>query len=89
MRGLILAHSKQLKWNTMAENKNTNEVPGKGTNQPLTNSTSRQEQADPPITELRGFFDPKEDIEPTLTDGSKAPEKAEDENRQNKSRSAE
>ena len=44
---------------------------------------SEQEQTDPQITELRGFTDPKEDLEPTLTDGTKAPDKAESENRDN------
>jgi hypothetical protein len=36
----------------------------------------KQQQTDPQITELKGFVDPKEDLEPTLEDGTKAPEKA-------------
>ncbi len=38
--------------------------------------THKQEQSDPQITELRGFVDPKEDLEPTLKDGKKSPDKA-------------
>jgi hypothetical protein len=34
-----------------------------------------QQQTDPQITELKGFVDPQEDLEPTLEDGTKAPEK--------------
>ena len=37
---------------------------------------AKQQQTDPQITELKGFVDPKEDLEPTLEDGTKAPEKA-------------
>lgn len=47
---------------------------------------SKQEQTDPELTELRGFIDPKEDLEPTLTDGTKAPDKAESENRENQNK---
>ena len=36
----------------------------------------KQQQTDPQITELKGFVDPSEDLEPTLEDGTKAPEKA-------------
>jgi hypothetical protein len=36
----------------------------------------KQQQTDPQITELKGFVDPQEDLEPTLEDGTKAPEKA-------------
>lgn len=36
----------------------------------------RQQQSDPQVTELKGFVDPHEDLEPTLEDGTKAPEKA-------------
>lgn len=43
-------------------------------------TTKKQEQSDPQLTELRGFVDPSEDLEPTLTDGTKSPEKAGDEN---------
>ena len=59
--------------------------------QPLKDNTvpasrSAQEQGDPPLTELRGFVDSSEDLEPTLTDGTKAPDKAEEENRRNQER---
>ena len=35
----------------------------------------QQEKTDPQLTELKGFIDPKEDLEPTLADGTKAPDK--------------
>jgi hypothetical protein len=38
-------------------------------------SHSKQEQSDPQLTELRGFTDSSEDLEPVLTDGTKAPDK--------------
>lgn len=43
--------------------------------EPLHDSKREQQQTDPQITELKGFVDPKEDLEPTLEDGSKAPDK--------------
>ncbi|HEX8331359.1 MAG TPA: hypothetical protein VF622_01985 [Segetibacter sp.] len=46
-------------------------------------SKSEQQQSDPQLTELKGFTDPKEDIEPTLEDGTKGPEKLEEENENN------
>jgi hypothetical protein len=55
------------------EQRNDNKTPA---------TKSRQEQTDPQLTELRGFVDPKEDLEPTLTDGTKAPDKADAENAQ-------
>ena len=42
------------------------------------NPIHKQEQSDPQLTELRGFVDPKEDLEPTLQDGKKSPEKADE-----------
>ncbi|MCY7420691.1 MAG: hypothetical protein LH478_02995 [Chitinophagaceae bacterium] len=42
----------------------------------VNNPTHKQEQSDPQLTELRGFIDPGEDLEPTLQDGKKSPEKA-------------
>ncbi|HEX2606782.1 MAG TPA: hypothetical protein VHK91_05360 [Flavisolibacter sp.] len=36
----------------------------------------QQQQTDPQLTELRGFTDPSVDLEPTLEDGQKAPDKA-------------
>ncbi len=40
-------------------------------------SKDQQEKSDPQLTELRGFVDPEEDLEPTLQDGTKAPDKDE------------
>lgn len=39
----------------------------------------KQEQSDPQLTELKGFVDPSEDLEPTLSDGKKSPDKAKEE----------
>ena len=39
-------------------------------------SKAQQQKTDPQKTELKGFIDPKEDLEPTLEDGTKAPDKA-------------
>ena len=39
----------------------------------------KQEKSDPQLTELRGFIDPEEDLEPTLQDGKKSPDKADEE----------
>jgi hypothetical protein len=43
--------------------------------EPLHDSKHEQQQTDPQITELKGFVDPKEDLEPTLEDGTISPEK--------------
>lgn len=51
--------------------------------EPSTQPPHRQEQSDPQLTELKGFVDSSEDLEPTLTDGTKVPEKANEENREN------
>lgn len=51
--------------------------------EPSTQSENRQQQSDPQLTELKGFADKSKDLEPTLTDGSKAPDKAKEENRRN------
>lgn len=40
------------------------------------NVKGEQQQTDPQITELKGFVDKTEDLEPTLEDGTKAPDKA-------------
>ncbi len=40
--------------------------------------THKQEQSDPQLTELRGFIDSKEELEPTLKDGKKSPDKADE-----------
>jgi hypothetical protein len=69
----------------MQENKNLRQEPG-GRNTDPVKGTEKQEQGDPQLTELRGFVDPREDLEPTLTDGTKAPDKAEEENARNGAR---
>ena len=51
--------------------------------EPSTQSRERQEQSDPQLTELRGFTNSSDDLEPTLTDGTKVPEKADEENKAN------
>ncbi|QEC54786.1 hypothetical protein [Flavisolibacter ginsenosidimutans] len=56
---------------------------GHDSTEPSTQNANRQEQSDPQLTELKGFVDKKEDLEPTLTDGTKVPDKAKEENRQN------
>ncbi len=38
---------------------------------------AEQQQTDPQMTELKGFTDASEDLEPTLADGGKAPDNAE------------
>jgi len=43
------------------------------------NSTKKQEQSDPQLTELRGFVNPDDDLEPKLSDGKKSPDKAAEE----------
>jgi hypothetical protein len=66
----------------MQDEKNLRQEPG-GSNTNPVKGTEKQEQGDPQLTELRGFLDPKEDLEPTLTDGTKAPDKADAENAKN------
>lgn len=58
-------------------------APHTDSTEPSTQAEHRQEQSDPQLTELKGFVDKDEDLEPTLTDGTKAPDKAKDENRAN------
>lgn len=48
-------------------------------------ASKKQEQTDPQLTELRGFMNPSEDLEPTLSDGTKAPDKAKEEYNDKKS----
>lgn len=48
--------------------------------EPSTQPKEKQQQTDPQLTELKGFIDPSEDLEPTLEDGTKAPDKAPPEN---------
>lgn len=52
---------------------NQEHTPDKDRNNPNIQSESRQEQTDPQLTELKGFTDNSKDLEPTLTDGTKAP----------------
>ena len=66
----------------MPEEAKTNRS-GNDSTEPSTQAEGRQEQSDPQLTELKGFVDPSEDLEPVLTDGTKAPDKAKDENRRN------
>lgn len=58
---------------------NQDKPTGDDTTDPSSLSKSTQEQTDPQLTELRGFVDPKEDLEPTLQDGTKGPEKLKEE----------
>lgn len=51
------------------------QTPKEDHNNPEIQSESRQEQTDPQLTELKGFVDGSKDLEPTLTDGTKAPDK--------------
>ena len=57
--------------------------PTNDSTEPSKQNTARQEQSDPQLTELRGFADSSEDLEPTLTDGTKVPDKADEENKAN------
>lgn len=41
----------------------------------LNEGKKRQQQSDPERTELKGFTDPDEDLEPRLEDGTKSPDK--------------
>ena len=66
------------------QDETTRSQPGhRDSTEPSTQAEHRQEQSDPQLTELKGFVNDSEDLEPTLTDGSKAPDKAKEENRQN------
>lgn len=58
------------------------------TTNPSSTSKASQQQSDPQLTELKGFIDPNEDLEPTLEDGTKAPDKANAEHAQNEARDA-
>ena len=67
----------------MHTDSNDKQQPQTNSTEPSTQSRERQEQSDPQLTELRGFANPSEDLEPTLTDGTKVPDKAEEENKAN------
>jgi hypothetical protein len=64
--------------------KDDNQPANTTTTEPSLEKQSRQEQSDPQLTELKGFTDPSEDLEPTLTDGTKAPDKADEEYKANR-----
>jgi hypothetical protein len=53
------------------------------TTEPANESKGQQQQSDPQLTELKGFVDPNEDLEPTLEDGTKGPDKLKEENEHN------
>lgn len=72
----------KLEKNSLMQDRNDNRPVENDSTNPHGQSESRQEQSDPQLTELKGFVDPKEDLEPTLTDGTKAPEKASEERKQ-------
>jgi hypothetical protein len=59
----------------MQETDKNEKLPENDTTQPSTLSKEMQEKSDPQLTELRGFMDPDEDLEPTLQDGTKSPDK--------------
>lgn len=58
------------------------QTPEKDRNNPNIQSESRQEQTDPQLTELKGFTDNSKELEPRLTDGTKAPDKEADKRNQ-------
>lgn len=60
-------------------NSNVNPVNNDST-EPSTQAKGQQQQSDPQLTELKGFTDPNEDLEPTLEDGTKSPDKQPPEN---------
>ncbi len=67
----------------MQDNTSNNQGRSHDSTEPSTQADHKQEQSDPQLTELKGFADKSEDLEPTLTDGTKAPDKAKGENRAN------
>lgn len=67
----------------MQETKNSQNSSESDTTDPSSESKGRQQQSDPQLTELAGFIDPKEDLEPTLEDGTKGPDKADEEHARN------
>jgi hypothetical protein len=67
----------------MQENDNQASEPKNDTTEPSTESKGQQQQSDPQLTELKGFTDPDEDLEPTLEDGTKGPDKLKEENEHN------
>jgi hypothetical protein len=67
----------------MQTDRNEKQQPQTNSTEPSTQNRERQEQSDPQLTELRGFANSSEDLEPTLTDGTKVPDKADEENKAN------
>ena len=67
----------------MQDEQNRTQRNGNDSTEPSKQTADRQEQSDPQLTELKGFTDSSEDLEPTLTDGTKAPDKAKEENHRN------
>ena len=55
---------------------NHSPAPHADSTEPNRQPDHKQEQSDPQLTELKGFVDKNEDLEPTLTDGTKSPDKA-------------
>ncbi len=70
----------------MQDNKNQKEEQEQATNH-KDSKQHKQEQSDPQLTELRGFSNPADDLEPKLADGTKSPEKAEKKHQENKRQS--
>ena len=56
------------------------------TTDPSSIAKGQQQQSDPQLTELKGFIDPNEDLEPTLEDGTKSPDKANEEHAANEAK---
>ena len=56
------------------ENTNDNLSTENTTPKPASEKTNMQEKSDPQLTELKGFTDSSEDLEPTLQDGTKSPD---------------
>ena len=70
------------------ENNDEKRIP-EDTTEPANQSKASQQQSDPQLTELKGFVDPKEDLEPTLEDGTKGPEKLKEEAEENQQKKEE
>jgi hypothetical protein len=70
------------------ENDESKSIP-EDTTEPANQSKASQQQSDPQLTELKGFIDPKEDLEPTLEDGTKGPEKLKQEAEENQKKKEE
>lgn len=61
----------------MQDTNNTSGASSKNSStEPSSQPKAQQQQSDPQLTELAGFTDSSEDLEPTLEDGTKSPDKA-------------